>query len=123
MGFINLSPEVRSMARRLAKEYKIDIDLNEHHVINVGYDGPSKTSQEKIESFLNMLNKLEPGKTYWFIDHPGLDNEELRAVWHIGYENVAQDRQGVTDLFTSEKVKAAIKSKKIQLIGYRDLLK
>jgi len=70
-----------------------------------------------------MLDRLEPGKTYWFIDHPGLDSEELRAVWHIGYENVAEDRQGVTDLFTSERVKAAIKEKKIQLIGYRDLVR
>jgi len=123
MGFFNLSPEVKALSRQLAKEYKIDIDLGENKVINVQYDGPSKTSQQKIESFLKMLDKLEPGKTYWFIDHPGLDGEELRAVWHIGYENVAEDRQGVTDLFTSERVKAAIKEKKIQLIGYRDLVR
>jgi len=123
MGFFNLSPEVKALARRLAREYKIDIDLEENKVINVRYEGPSKTSQEKIGSFLKMLDKLEPGKTYWFIDHPGLDNEELRAVWHIGYENVADDRQGVTDLFTSERVKAAIREKKIQLIGYRDLVR
>ena len=123
MGFFNLSPEVKALARRLAREYKIDIDLEENKVINVRYEGPSKTSQEKIGSFLKMLDKLEPGKTYWFIDHPGLDNEELRAVWHIGYENVADDRQGVTDLFTSKRVKAAIREKKIQLIGYRDLVR
>ncbi len=121
MGFFNLSPEVKALARKLAKEYKIDIDLEEYKVINIRYEGPSRTPQEKIESFLKALNKLEPGKTYWFIDHPGLDNEELRAVWHIGYENVAEDRQGVTDLFTSERVKNAIKEKKIELIGYRDL--
>ena len=56
-----------------------------------------------------------------FIDHPGDDNEELRAVFHKGYENVARDRQGVTDLFTSTKVKAYIKKKAIILIGYKDL--
>jgi len=123
MGFFNLSPEVKALARRLAKEYKIDIDLEEHKVMNVRYEGPSQTSQQKIESFLKMLDKLEPGKTYWFIDHPGLDGDELRAVWHTGYENVAEDRQGVTDLFTSERVKAAIKERKIQLIGYKDLIR
>ena len=68
-----------------------------------------------------MLGKLEAGKTYWFIDHPGLDNEELRSVYHIGYEQVAADRQGVTDVFTNKKVKAAIKAKSIELIGYKDL--
>jgi len=118
----HLSPAVQTLTRTLAKEYKIDIDLDEHNVTWVGYDGPSKTSEEKIQSFINMLNKLEAGKTYWFIDHPGLDNAELRSIHHIGYENVAIDRQGVTDVFTSDKVKALINQKGIQLIGYRDLV-
>ena len=69
-----------------------------------------------------MLGKLEPGKTYLFLDHPGIDNDELKAVHHTGYEAVARDRQGVTDLFTNEKVKSFIKEKGIKLIGYKDLL-
>ena len=121
MWCTELSPEVAAMTRRLAKEYKIDIDLDENGVIYSGYDGPSGTSEEKIASFLKGLEKLKPGKTYWFIDHPGFDNEELKAVYHIGYEKVAEDRQGVTNLFTSDKVKAYIKNKNIVLIGYRDL--
>lgn len=121
MWCTELSPQVAAMTRRLAKEYKIDIDLDENAVSYTGYDGPSTTSEEKIASFLKGLDKLQPGKTYWFIDHPGYDNEELRAVFHIGYENVARDRQGVTNLFTSEKVKAYIKKKGIILIGYKDL--
>ncbi|MEP6926351.1 MAG: polysaccharide deacetylase family protein, partial [Ginsengibacter sp.] len=122
MGCTDISNEVKSLTKKLAKEYNIDIDLEDYHVINVPYDGPSKTSAEKIQSFLNMLNKLEPGKTYWFIDHPGIDNEELQAVYHIGYEGVAADRQGVTNVFTSEKAKALIKQKGIELIGYKDLV-
>lgn len=121
MNCTGLSDEVRAMTRRLAKEYKIDIDLGELGVGYMGYEGPHKTPAEKVESFINALNKLEPGKTYLFVDHPGFDNEELKAVSHIGYEDVAGDRQGVTDLFTSEKVKAIIKKKGIELIGYRDL--
>ena len=121
MWCTELSPEVAAMTRRLAKEYKIDIDLDENEVIYTGYDGPSGTSDEKIASFLKGLEKLKPGKTYWFIDHPGFNNDELKAVYHIGYEKVAKDRQGVTDLFTSNKVKAYIKKKNIVLIGYRDL--
>ncbi|MFM9908136.1 MAG: hypothetical protein ACKVOW_02235 [Chitinophagaceae bacterium] len=38
------------------------------------------------------------------------------------HENVAIDRQGVTDTWTNENVKAAIKNKGIQLISYKDLL-
>ena len=121
MGCTSLSEEVTVLTKRLAKEYKIPVDpeAGSHNMIS--YDGPHKTATEKIQSFINMLNKLEPGKTYIFLDHPGLDNDELRAVYHIGYENVAEDRQGVTDLFTSEKVKAAILQKGVQLISYKDL--
>ncbi|HRI80315.1 MAG TPA: polysaccharide deacetylase family protein [Cyclobacteriaceae bacterium] len=123
MGCTGISEEVRVLTRKLAKEYKIDIELSDYNVGYARYDGPTKTSAEKIQSFINMLNKLEPGKTYLFVDHPGLDNDELRAVFHIGYEGVAADRQGVTDLFTSDKVKEVIKKRGIQLIGYRELKK
>ena len=68
-----------------------------------------------------MLNKLEPGNTYLFVDHPGLDGSELRAVHHIGYENVAADRQGVTNVWTDAEVKEIIRKKGIQLISYKDL--
>ena len=122
MGCANMRPEVRELTKRLALEYKIPVVPDQPGLTGVSYKGPKNTSQEKIESFINMLNSLEPGKTYIFVDHPGLDNEELQALRHIGYEAVAKDRQGVTDVFTSEKVKAVIRQKRIQLIGYRDLI-
>ncbi len=122
MNCTNMNAEVKALTKKLAKEYKINIDLDDFNVKNVSYDGPSKTSAEKIQSFLNMLSKLEPGNTYWFIDHPGMNDDELKAVYHIGYEQVAADRQGVTDVFINEKVKVFIKEKEIQLIGYKDLV-
>jgi predicted glycoside hydrolase/deacetylase ChbG (UPF0249 family) len=121
MGCDNLSDEVKTLTRKLEVEYKISIDMTDHKVGYARYDGPHATGEEKIQSFIKMLSKLEAGKTYLFVDHPGLDDEELRAIHHIGYENVAVDRQGVTDLFTSEKVKARIKELGILLISYRDL--
>ena len=122
MGCTNISPEVQAMAKRLATEYHIDIDLQDHRVQSASYDGPHKTSAEKLESFTKMLDKLQPGNTYLFVDHPGLDNDELKAIFHIGYENVAEDRQGVTDLFTNKKLKSIIEKKHIVLISYKDLL-
>jgi hypothetical protein len=47
----------------------------------------------------------------------------LKAIHHVGYENVASDRQGVTDLFTDASVKEAIKKKGIKLISYAELRK
>lgn len=123
MGCTNMNDSVYALARKLAKEYYIDIEPKDFDVTDVGYDGAHNTLQEKIESFINMLKKLQPGKTYLFVDHPGLNTSELHAIQHIGYENVAEDRQGVTDLYTNESLKEFIKKNGIELIGYKDLLK
>jgi chitin disaccharide deacetylase len=121
MGCTNMNDSVRAIAQRLAKEYKLDIDMS--GVKNVSFDGPRKTSAEKKQSFINMLNKLQPGNTYLFVEHPGLNTPELQAIHHIGYENVAEDRQGVTDVWTDKDIIALIKQKGIQLISYKDLKK
>src|SRR6478735_7657191 len=121
MGCTGLNDSTKALAKRLAIEYKIDKDPAAVNAKGVSYNGPHASSEEKIESFIKMLDKLEPGNTYVFVDHPGLNNAEVQAIQHIGYETVAVDRQGVTDCFTNEKVKAAIKKKGIELIAYRDL--
>lgn len=122
MGCTSLNDSVEALARKLAKEYKLDIEPADYGVKYVGYNGPSKTTEEKLQSFMKMLKNLQPGNTYLLVDHPGIDTPELNAIHHIGYENVAADRQGVTDTWTNEKVKALIRQKGIQLISYKDLL-
>lgn len=122
MGCTNLSKETEELTKRLSIEYKIHIDLAAYNVQYAPFDGPHTTIEEKVNSFINMLDKLEAGKTYLFVEHPGLDNNELQGIHHIGYENVAADRQGVTDLFTSPKINAALKEKNIKVISYKDLL-
>ena len=125
---IGFAPEVVELMKRLGKEYNLPMvdrttAMEEYGFSYVGYEGPSTTSAEKESSFIKMLDTLEPGKNYMFIDHPALDNEEMRAVWHVGYENVAEDRQGVTDLFTSAKVREALEERGIELITCNDLMK
>jgi len=68
-----------------------------------------------------MSENLKPSQTYLFVDHPGLDTPELRAIHHIGYDKVAIDRQGVTDVWTNAKVKEVIKKRGIQLISYKEI--
>jgi hypothetical protein len=45
----------------------------------------------------------------------------LKTVGHKGYENVGLDREWVTRVFTSEKVKETIKKRGINLISYADV--
>lgn len=123
MGCYNMSPEVKAIAKKLSAEFKIDIDPSDFNVKNVGYAGPKESSEQKVQSFIKMLEGLKAGETYLFVDHPGLDSPELRAIHHVGYENVATDRQGVTDAWTDKRVKDAIKKLNIQLISYADLAK
>jgi predicted glycoside hydrolase/deacetylase ChbG (UPF0249 family) len=123
MGCTDLNDSTRALAKKLMIEYKLNIDLQDYHVKYAPYQGAHNTSAEKIESFIKMLDQLKPDSIYLFVDHPGLDIPEIRAIHHIGYENVAVDRQGVTDTWTSDKVKEFIRKKGIEIISYKDLLK
>ncbi|NDV70248.1 ChbG/HpnK family deacetylase [Dysgonomonas sp. 25] len=128
MGAIRFDQDVLAMVHRLAEEYNLTFvegdDLKaKYSVQSVWYDGPSKTSQEKEASFINMLSKLEKGKSYIFLDHPAINNAEIETIGHIGYEWVAEDRQGVTDFMTSERVKQAVADNNITLINYNELTK
>jgi predicted glycoside hydrolase/deacetylase ChbG (UPF0249 family) len=121
MGCTSMSEAVKQLSRRLAKEYRIDIDTEELKVTRATYQGPHQTAAEKKSSFLKMLDSLQAGNTYLFVDHPGIDSPELRAIYHKGYSQVAQDRQGVTSLWTDPQVIARIRKKKIKLISYASL--
>lgn len=121
MGCTHLGAQVTELAQKLANEYHLKLEPSNGAVLRAGFVGPHDTPAEKITAFIAMLDTLQKGKTYLFVEHPGINNEELKAIFHIGYENVATDRQGVTDTYTSEKVKAAIRRRGIQLISYKDL--
>ncbi len=120
MGCTFLNDDVKHLSDKLAREYGISNESDKYPVL-FGFGPTAKTAEERIEVFIEILSKLENGKTYIFLDHPGINNDELKAVYHIGYENVSEDRQAVTDVFTSEKVKSYIKEKGIQLISYKNL--
>ncbi len=120
MGSTFFSPEVRELSARLASEYKLGNDLAEYEVSGLRFAGPKSTTEEKIESFLAAIELMEKGKTYLFVEHPALNNSEMQAIHHIGYEDVAIDRQGVTDLFLSQRIKDALSHKGVSLISYQE---
>lgn len=123
MGCNRLSDEVDALVKRLGEEYGLNIDLEELGVESTGgYDGPSETPEEKVDSFIRMLEKLQPG-VYMFLDHPGRNTPEMQAIYHIGYEDVAIDREGVTKVFTDPRVRAVLERRKIEVISYADLRK
>lgn len=123
MGCTDMTESIKELTRRLAHEYHLGYEMRGLGVEGVRYLGPKGTAAEKKASFLRTLESLRPGKTYLFVDHPGLDDPELRAIYHIGYESVASDRAGVTATWTDPEIKAAIKRLGIELVSYRQLVR
>ena len=127
MGSTGFHRDVVAMVDRLSSEYDLPVmsraTMQGLGILGVSYDGSKNTSEEKEAAFIRMLGKLESGKDYMFVDHPAYDNIEMQGVGHVGYEGVAIDRQGVTDTWTSEKVKAAVIEKNISLVNFPSLVK
>ena len=122
------SPEVTALVQKLSEEYNLpSVDRTEafklYNFTYTGYEGPKATSEEKIESFIKALDKMEKGKRYMFVDHPAYNDSEMQTVMHVGYEDVAVDRQGVTDLLKSPQVRKAIEERGIKLICIKELTK
>ncbi len=122
MGCSGWDPKVKELWTKLANEYKLGISTSEYGVQRFpGYSG-AKTRQERTQKFIESLESLKPG-TYLFVEHPGLDTAEMRAIGHKGYYDVAVDRDAVTEVFVSENIRKKIKQLGIELISYADLKK
>jgi predicted glycoside hydrolase/deacetylase ChbG (UPF0249 family) len=120
MGAAGLNEEIGVLVARLLKEYDLDIDMKSFGFKRFNGWGDARTLEERIDNFTAEIDQLDPG-FYLFIDHPAVDSPEMQSIWHPGYENVATDRDWVTRVFTSEKVKKSIKKNGVNLISYRDL--
>jgi hypothetical protein len=118
MGAPTVTPELREMVRGLTKEYGLEVNMT--GVQHAGGLGPDRDFSTREATLAGHLEKLTPG-LWIFVDHPGFDVPEMRAMGHRGYEDVALDREGVTRTLCSAKVKAVIARKKIRLMSYADV--
>jgi len=120
MGCESCAPEIASLVRRLADEYNLNIEPGKSGYKYISlWKREDNSPEQRIASSIKTIKELKPGK-YIFIEHPGLDTPEMRAIWHTGYENVAADRDAVTRVFTSSEVKKAISEKGIKLVSYKE---
>ncbi len=133
--FWTTQPGLKEMAIRVAGEYGLYLqasgtggldeemgDLNAISFMSIRKDEDGK----RLASFMEILKSLEKGKTYWLLEHPGLDNEEMNGIYQIsgnGERNdVGADRQDVTDTFTSPEVLKYIEDNGIELVSFGDLI-
>lgn len=121
MGFTWANKEMKALVDRLSSEYKLPIHMPETVRPIQGFSGALKSPREKIRDLANILDTLGTG-TYYLIEHPAYDNDEMKTVFHKGYETVAYDRQGVTDAFTNRRVIRRVKKRNIELVAIKDIV-
>jgi predicted glycoside hydrolase/deacetylase ChbG (UPF0249 family) len=119
MGFTGLDPAIQGIYSKLEKEYGLQIESPVEPKWFNGF-GKAKTLEDKITNFVDALDNMKPG-LYIHVEHPGMDTPEMQAIGHKGYYTVAEERDAVTKVFTSELVKETVQKKGIRLIGYNDL--
>ncbi len=118
MGFTGFDPKLKELVAKLAEEYDLKVDMSEVKYFEGWGNGlPFEKWEDK---FCENLVKLTPGK-YLFIEHPARNTPEMGKVGHVGNYDVAINRDWVTRVFTSEKVKQTIQQNGIKLISYSDL--
>lgn len=131
MGSAAAFPEIDSLIHVLAREYNLPfVDAPDKKIMGFsrvnytlpdGNKGPHGSLAEKEESFINMLRSLRSGHNYMFLEHPAYDDSEMSPIFHIGNENVGADRQGVTDMLKSPRVRQALRDCNVQLIRISEL--
>lgn len=122
MGFSHFDERLAALMEKLAKEYGLDIDSGGYGLELGRFEGwkGAERFEDWEDRFCANLRKLEPG-TYRFIEHPSYNHPEMQPIMHIGYENVGEEREWVTRVFTSEKVKQTIAEEGIILVSWKDL--
>lgn len=123
MGGLRDDPNFQGVIDQLAAEYDLAVNIAAHgfeRFRGFGENSQTLTPDEKVTALRQNLETLAPGK-WIFVDHPAYDTPETRAIYHIGYENVALDRQGVTAAWTDPEVLAIIARRNIRLVSYADV--
>jgi predicted glycoside hydrolase/deacetylase ChbG (UPF0249 family) len=123
MHFPSCSKEIGALVNKLAKEYNL-INTEELNITPVGlWDSRTDTStQLRVTAAIKNISSLKPG-TYIFIDHPSVCSGEMEVLSDSHYYNASVDRDLVTRTLTSSQLIEFVKSKNVNLIMYKDVVK
>jgi chitin disaccharide deacetylase len=123
MGTAVRYAEFREITERLARQFGLGMS---------GYFGETShdpqyaaAPQQKIDSLLVMIDRLQPGFNM-VITHVGIDDAELGALIDMNTSyplpDMSKHRQGELDALTSRRFTDALKARNVRLITYRQLI-
>lgn len=121
MGCTGMDEKVAELAKKLAKEYGIDINPQDYGFERLpSWGGKEFNEQQKLARLKTVLKELKPGK-YYSVSHPAYLTEETKSVHHPGYENVGADRDAETKVLTNPEIAALVEELGIEIIGYHQI--
>lgn len=122
MGFDQISPALRSVISRLAKEYDLDLYPLDCGARYIELYDPSDPFDEAILEAVDGLETLRPG-TWILYDHPGKLGLDMDGITEFGEGGIAEMRDTSTRVLTDPRVCEVVERRGIQLINYRYLKK
>jgi predicted glycoside hydrolase/deacetylase ChbG (UPF0249 family) len=124
-----MRPDLKELAIRVAQDYGLRYQGQGDYDAQIGIQSlPMGFGRgPRAARLLEALKKMEKGKTYWTIEHPSLDNEEMKGIYEVranGQKSYAgPDRQDVTNAFTDPEVMKYIKENGIELVSFGDVIR
>ena len=123
MGTAIGDPMFREVTEELAEEYKLG--LWGYFASSEFYDHYRASPEDKVDSLITMMNRVEPGYSY-LVTHVGIDNAELGAMKDMNNSaplaKMSANRQGELDALTSDSFARALKKNNIKLVTFGDLI-
>lgn len=122
MGTATSTPELQKVVEKLAAEFKLGISqyFGETYAPTVYRAAPD----QKLAAAIEIVEQMTEPKVYLFVVHPGTNTPEMSAMTDLnptGVHPMAAHRQAEADMLCAPAFKAAVRSRGLQLIGYREL--
>ncbi len=124
MMTIESSAELRNILLELANEYQLHISNWQGEELKDVFMEPY---DEKAGKWIEIMQGLNHNKTYLFVLHIGVDNDELGALIDMNLKDmnylVSKHRNAEREFLLSDDFKNAIKVNNLETITYREFLK
>jgi predicted glycoside hydrolase/deacetylase ChbG (UPF0249 family) len=123
MGTATRYPEFREITERLAREY--GLGMSEYFGESQNDPQYAAAPKDKTDSLVAMVDRLRP-QFNLVVTHVGIDDSELGALVDMNTDgplpDMSRNRQGELNALMSPRFADALKSRKITLITYRQLI-
>ena len=123
MAFDRSNPDFERIVRKLAEEYQLPV-VASPQVVSFPTGDAMKTNDPNAreKGFIQQLAKLEKGKTYLLVMHPGANTVEMETIFTPEYKEVGADRAADTHVLTSPMVKKTLEKYDVTLISVGQFL-